>query len=259
MKKKLCLVSTRDGSYTLYSSEYEETYHSIGGAKTEARERFLFPCRIPKLLTSERICLLEVGFGLGVNLAETLSFLVRENFQGEFVYFGLEKDQELLEKLPELPRDALWGKVADWILTLAEEKKVFQDTPFPMHLQIVLGRAEVKIKELPQRYFHAVYHDPFSIRKNPELWSESFFNELRLRLRPDGILSTYSSAVAVRLHLLAAGFRIGLGPPAAGKSTGTLASIEAELPPFPPRFFRKLLRRFQRVYGEPPSAYRDFF
>jgi len=57
------LVKTKDDSYTFYSDEYNEGYHSISGALDEALRKFIEPCKIKNGMK-----ILDVGFGLGYNV-----------------------------------------------------------------------------------------------------------------------------------------------------------------------------------------------
>lgn len=68
-----------------------------------------------------------------------------------------------------------------------------------------------------------------------------------------GILSTYSSARAVRIALLRSGWQIGLGPAVGTKSSGTLASAGSVIPALPQldeKLRRKLENRVARVEEE---------
>ena len=247
--ERYSLVATQDGSYTYFSHQYQDIYHSRGGALTEALYRYYYSCHIPQKAARGRLALLDIGFGLGINLAVTLHQLQQLPFRGEFFALSLEKDRHLLAQLPHFPYPPQLQGVVPWILHLAERGEV---SAGPFHLKLILGPAEETIQQIEGR-FDAIYLDPFSPKKNPELWSLDFFRHLRRLLALDGIVSTYSSAVSVRVNLLAAGFRIGLGPTVAGKRSGTLASIEAPLPPFLEKHLRKWKRKAQRLLSETSS------
>lgn len=239
---------TEDGSPTLYSHHYQESYHSLGGAFTEARERFVEPCRIGELgKTQPSLSILDIGFGMGFNIAATLSALRALSFSGDLFIISLEKDETLLEFLSQMESPAGFGGDYQWIHRLASEREVSEGK---IHLKILLGPGEKTIERV-EGPFDAIYLDPFSPAKNPELWEGEFCRKIYDRLSPQGILSTYSSAVRVRLALMEGGFKIGKGPRAAGKSSGTLASKEYPLPPFDEKYWRKINRRFIREFGRP--------
>ncbi len=77
--------------------------------------------------------------------------------------------------------------------------------------------------------FDAVFHDPFSPQKMPELWTVDLFRHYQTRLsNQQGVLLTYSTAAAVQGGLQEAGFEVlktkGLGQ----KAGATLALSSAD-------------------------------
>jgi chorismate dehydratase len=71
--------------------------------------------------------------------------------------------------------------------------------------------------------FDIIFLDPFSPKKNPELWTETFFKELRRLINKDGILTTYSCAGIVRRNLKSAGFTVKDGPCVGRRSPSIIA------------------------------------
>ena len=81
------------------------------------------------------------------------------------------------------------------------------------------------IMELPEtQCYDAVFLDPFSPHKSPELYSQEFLAKLGSLLKRHGVILTYTSAAPVRYALIDAGLEIGEGP-ALGRSGGTIASF----------------------------------
>jgi len=85
-------VTTADGSFTLYHPLFGESYHSVSaGAIEESLKKFLLPSNLLwKAKRQNEIYLLEVGFGLGYNLAVTAVKLKEVNPTLKIHYFGLE-------------------------------------------------------------------------------------------------------------------------------------------------------------------------
>jgi tRNA U34 5-methylaminomethyl-2-thiouridine-forming methyltransferase MnmC len=110
-------------------------------------------------------------------------------------------------------------------------------------LRLVLGDARESIANLPESSFDAVFLDAFSPRVEPELWTPAFLREIAARMAPGSLLSTYSASLAVRAGLAAVGLRVGPGARVGTKSSGTLASPDRTLDPFPARLERRLARR----------------
>ncbi|RME03246.1 MAG: hypothetical protein D6805_07125 [Planctomycetota bacterium] len=255
---KYKIVQTQEGSATLYSYQYQEHYHSLSGAWQEALERYVLPCGIlPHLQHFEEISILDVGFGLGFNAVCALNTIQNANFtQQKKVYLlSLENDQELLSYLPNLPIPPKFSKIYTYALQFSYWDFQKKKHTIAFHLgpkvevkwQMYLGNAQNTLSLCNQK-FDAVFLDPFSPAKNPELWSLDFLRSLYAKTHPKrGILSTYSSAIHVRVRLMASGFSICPGPRVGTKSSGTLATIERPLPSqFSPKYLRKLNRRLQR-------------
>ena len=85
---QLKIISSGDGSHTLYNEELDEHYHSVHGAIQEALHVFI-QNGLDKVLESKReIRILEIGFGTGLNALCTLKHLEGKDVKVE--YFGLE-------------------------------------------------------------------------------------------------------------------------------------------------------------------------
>ena len=82
-------VKTGDGTITLYSEEYDQPFHSKSGALEESEKKYIIPCKI-----KEGDLILDVGFGLGFNVAAAL--------EKNANVISLEKDEKLLEEIQEL-------------------------------------------------------------------------------------------------------------------------------------------------------------
>ena len=81
------LRTTADGSATLYSSLFNETYHSINGAITESNHVFIDTGL--KHNASTPLHLLEIGFGTGLNAL--LTYIEAERNQRLIYYHSIEK------------------------------------------------------------------------------------------------------------------------------------------------------------------------
>ena len=217
------VIRTKDNSLTVYNEDYKECYRALDGALTESFNKFILPCKI-----KDNFKILDICFGLGYNIACSLS--VAKNLK----IISLEKEIPLIIQTLEVPKKI--EKEYEILRKLAKEL-VHKDDSF--NIKIILGNATETIKSVNEK-FDAIFLDPFSLRKNPELWQVSFLKELKRRIKDKGILSTYSTAVPVRSSLIEAGFKIGsLG----NDFRGTTASISADLPPLKEKEL-KLLKVF---------------
>lgn len=201
------LIKTKDGSYTFYSDKYKETYHSVTGALEESHKKFVEPCNIKDGMT-----VLDICFGLGYNSAVALSKTKKLRV------IALEKDRKILNKTKDI-------KVLDWLKEYSIIKKVAKDLEYKdneTYIKIILGDATSTIKKLREK-FDAVFLDPFSPPKNPELWTEEFLKDVVKRMNKNAILTTYSCARLVRINLQKAGLVVKDGPIVGRRGPSTIA------------------------------------
>ena len=52
--------TTKDGSLSLYSLNYEEVFHSTDGALKESINKYLLPAQLDKFANTEKIVVLDV-------------------------------------------------------------------------------------------------------------------------------------------------------------------------------------------------------
>lgn len=219
------VIKTGDGSVTFYSDVYEEAYHSRNGALKESYEKYCRPCRIEELAREESMVILDVGFGLGYNALAALYCARQANRHCDIKIISLEKDLINAGILKNLKIPAKYRDLYRRVLDAAKRGRYFRDKT---DIEIIRGDAREQIIIIDES-FDAVFLDPFSVRKNPQLWTVDFFKELYKRMKERAILSTYSASTPVRSGLVEAGFYIGEGPGDEMKRGGTVASKSADL------------------------------
>lgn len=75
---------TNDGSVGLYSTDFNDIYHSATGALTEANEKFIYPVDFNNLLQKEKIKVLDICYGIGYNSKSFLNFIFENYCQKNF-------------------------------------------------------------------------------------------------------------------------------------------------------------------------------
>ncbi|NJK35904.1 MAG: hypothetical protein HC919_13735 [Oscillatoriales cyanobacterium SM2_2_1] len=107
-----------------------------------------------------------------------------------------------------------------------------QGTYHAADLTVTLAIADARqsIQTVRSQWADAIYLDPFSPRRCPQLWTVEFLAQLARCLKPDGYVVTYSCAAAVRGALLEVGLSVGSTPPLGRKAPGTIAAF-TPLPP----------------------------
>ncbi|MBN2368642.1 hypothetical protein JXC34_06485 [Candidatus Woesearchaeota archaeon] len=212
---------TEDGSETLRNPDYDEFYHSKSGAVEEAFEKYVRPCRIREMAKKGHLRVLDIGFGLGYNAIAAIDEAMNSNKSCEIEIFSLEKDKTVLEELRSLkPKLQHYGILNGLEYDPANNAYSYEDKN--IFLKIKIGNAVDTIKTLSQR-FDAVFLDPFSPSKNPELWAVEFLSDVADRMNPGAILATYSYAKKIRQNLEKAGLEVGDGPVVGRRSPSTVA------------------------------------
>jgi tRNA U34 5-methylaminomethyl-2-thiouridine-forming methyltransferase MnmC len=210
-------VITKDSSITFYNEEYGEAYHSVTGAVEEAFKKFAEPA-LEAVKGKSEIRILDVCFGLGYNSAAAIDRILEHNLRAEISIIGLEKDKKILGKIKDLqPMIMSYHVIKD---TVENKYKYDRDG---IKIKLLVCDALDSVKKIKNK-FDIIFLDPFSPKKNPELWTEEFFKQLRKLIKPDGILTTYSCAGQVRRNLKAAGFQVKDGPCVGRRSPSTIAA-----------------------------------
>ncbi len=229
---KKYFIKTADGSYTLKSNNVNnksETMHTHHGAITESMEKFIKPA---KLEGKKEVKILDVCSGLGYNAASCIEFLDDD--------IGIEVDMIEISKETLASSLFIEDPIKSYgIIKKAVENKLYDDgilgfkfnkekIPDRIKINIYLSDARYVIKEIGKKY-DAVFLDPFSPLKSPELYTLEFFLILKNLLKDDGIILTYTSASPVRSAMVHAGLQVGEGPLFGRKSGGTVASKDLEI------------------------------
>ena len=213
MKREI--IITEDGSTTIHLPEWNEQYHSKHGAIQEAYHVFIEMVffYFLKNFQPEPICILEIGFGTGLNsyitLIEANKLNTKVNYTGIEAYPIASNEILKLNYFSELKAsEEIFNKLhsSNW----EEETAITNDFSLLKRKQFF---SEIKDKDK----FHIIYFDAFGARVQPELWTESIFKIMFSALKEEGVLVTYSAKGSVRRAMQAVGFIVERLPGPPGK------------------------------------------
>ncbi len=209
-------VKTKDGSITFFNERYQEHYHSVSGAREEAIEKFVKPCRI-----ADGFNILDICFGMGYNTCAAL------DAASNLKIVALENDVGILKSIIKIPGEDFTNfgviKALTKGLGIGPAPKTLGYEDDKYEITLIIGDAQKTIKSINGIRFNAVFLDPFSPKKCPELWSKEFFTSIFDLMYDGGILATYSCSRSVRRNLQEAGFRVEDGPCVGRRSPSTVA------------------------------------
>ncbi len=243
---------TADGSFTFFSAEFGETFHSVHGARQEAELKFVEPTGLALKALQPAVRILDICYGLGYNTAAALATIWSVNPDCRVEWVGLELDPAVPEAaIAHHLLDSSPAPIPQLLTELAQSAEIHTDR---LAAQLLIGDARETIREVCQSGFQAdaLFLDPFSPPTCPQLWTVEFLGLAGQCLKADGVLATYSCSAAVRAALMEAGLRVGSSPPVGRRSPGTVASLTAAgLPALSPQEQEHLRTRAAIPYRDP--------
>ncbi|CAA6799485.1 MAG: SAM-dependent methyltransferase (EC [uncultured Sulfurovum sp.] len=198
------LVLCEDGTNTLFSKEFNEPYHSTkDGALHESLEKHVKPALAIKK-ESKNLVILDICFGLGYNTFATIYYVHKHNLKTKIHIISPEFDEELVCSLHTFKYPSEFEDIIH-IITAISQNACYEDEQFK--IEVLLGDARVEVPKIKEK-IDVIYQDAFSPAHNPLLWTKEFFADMTNISKEDAILTTYSTAAAIRLGLYENGFLI---------------------------------------------------
>jgi tRNA U34 5-methylaminomethyl-2-thiouridine-forming methyltransferase MnmC len=234
------LISTADGSNTIYNSVVGENYHSRNGALQESRHVFVNSglCyflegpfgRKSSLDTSEvkvfpptgggdlegagAVSILEVGFGTGLNFLLSADLCTEKNISLE--YTGIEAYPLTKELITQTGYDQYVS--ADTWQSFINNYEQSLLSPIKIHPHCKLQIANCKLLDFQsEKQYNIIYYEAFAAARQPEMWDEAAIAHTIRFLKPGGVFVTYAITGNLKRALKALGCTIEKAPGAAGK------------------------------------------
>ncbi len=206
---KVRLITTQDGSNSLYLNDLDETYHSTKGALGESA--YIYIEQGINTLTHRKLTLFEVGFGTGLNALLTFNYALKkkinvsyhtlepypipEAFVSQLGYAKNPKESDILNQMHGVSEDPL---VLDPLFTFQKYHCTLE-------------------KFSSEQLFDIIYFDAFAPSKQPDIWARPNLEKAYSLLMPGGILVTYCAQGQFKRDLAAIGYEVEILPGAMGK------------------------------------------
>lgn len=216
MSAELTLVTTADGSKTIFNAQVGENYHSRHGALQESRHVFLNSGLRYFLSGSEaaEVSVLEVGFGTGLNFLLSADFCTGN--QIKLNYTGIEAYPLSAEMLAAtnydqyVPTD-LWQNYLN-----AYHQALSRQTDLNPYVRLFIAHLQL-LQFTSKERFDVVYFDAFAAIHQPEMWNEQAIAHTAQFLKPGGVFVTYAITGNLKRMLKGLGFTVEKAPGAPGK------------------------------------------
>jgi len=191
------MTKSNDGSFTAYSKEYGEHYHSTkDGALNESLYKHVIPAfKIKQNL--DEINILDICFGLGFNTLATIYHMKQIGSTCRVNIYSPELDADLINSLKDFTFPDEFEEYKHIIFALVDNGVYSDDT---LHVELFTGDAREYIKKFSD-FFDIVYQDAFSPSTNPILWTKEYFADIKKACKKDAVITTYSIALPTRLAL----------------------------------------------------------
>lgn len=212
IEDNLEIITTGDGSQTLYRRDLDEIYHSTHGAIQESKHIFIdsaLSAHPPLPL----INILEIGFGTGLNAVLTMEYASKHS--QPIHYHTIEKHP----LPPSITNKLSYGKQ----LSLESEYTAIHKSPWNKSIELSpyfsIHKTDKAFDdvELEDNRYHIIYFDAFAPEYSPELWTIPVFQHLHNALVAGGILITYCAKGEVQRNLKASGYTVHKLPGPKGK------------------------------------------
>ena len=212
------IITTADGSHSIFVPAYNENYHSVHGAIQESQHVFIDAAFKEKSKENTDIRIFEMGFGTGLNAFMTYLEQKKQDNKIHIHYHTIEAFPISLEAAFQLnyveKLNANSEKTAFETLHQTVWNETTDISPY-FHLTKYLNKIEEI--DLPNNYFDIIYFDAFAPSSQANLWTAEIFTKMYNCLKINGIRTPYCAQGVVKRTMKSVGFKLEALPGPIGK------------------------------------------
>lgn len=217
------IITTTDGSSSLYNSYFDETYHSRNGALAESMHVYIDAgYNYLRQRGDAEINIFEMGLGTGLNAILTFKQW-KQLGKSTVNYKAIEKYPVPVEVASKLH----YNGITD-VPETADAYLAVHTCPWDSMCSLAAGFSLMKIEADIMTYEHTssynlVYYDAFAPSKQAEVWQYEILERLVDAMDSGGVLVTYCAKGAFKRMLKTFGLHIEVLPGPLGKKQITRA------------------------------------
>jgi len=224
MAREVKIITTEDGSHSLFVPELNETYHSFHGAYRESVHVFMLygleawymknPNRFP-------IRVFEVGFGTGLNA--WLSMVWAEQYKVPLLYHSIEPFPLEKEVYSRLNYTQVDPTISEYALYFNRLHQAPWNEGAVMSEYFNMKKDITTLEEAVLFPADVVLFDAFAPSKQPELWTKEMLDKVVDTMNPGGVFVTYCAQGQLKRNLKELGLEVETLPGPPGKKEMTRA------------------------------------
>jgi tRNA U34 5-methylaminomethyl-2-thiouridine-forming methyltransferase MnmC len=216
MNHELQIVTTADGSKTIYNAAVGEHYHSRNGALQESQHVFV-NSGLQYFLTNNNttgVSILEVGFGTGLNFLLSADACTAKKLR--LNYTGIEAYPISTEMMAQTGYEQ-YTTPQLWETCIAHyPDALLNKVSLDDYCSLYIAHCKLMDFKAEQQY-DIIYFDAFASAHQPEMWEAAAINHVISFLKPGGVFVTYAITGNLKRMLKSLGLKIEKAPGAAGK------------------------------------------
>lgn len=215
------IISTQDGSDSIFDPAQNVHFHSIYGALTESKHVFIRNGLALASIGKSELKILEMGFGSGLNAY--LSFIYSKENNLKIEYTALENEPLSLDLAIQLNYPMLL-KSEEIEPAFEEFHRCGWDSKIILSDHFSLTKLNCDLENFESNeFFDLIYFDAFAPETHSNQWSLDIFQKLFQSTSIGGILVTYCAKGSVKRKLKEVGYKIESPPGPPGKREMTRA------------------------------------
>ena len=224
MAREVKIITTEDGSHSLFLPELNESYHSFHGAYRESVHVFMLyglETWFTRNQGIQPIRIFEVGFGTGLNAWLTLVWAEQNKIP--VLYHSIEPfplEEAIYSQLN-------YTKIDETIMHYEPFFQILHKEPWNeggVVTEYFNMKKDIVTLEEAQLYpSDIVFYDAFAPSKQPELWTKEILSKVVDFMNPEGLFMTYSAKGQLKRDLQELGLTVETLPGPPGKKEMTRA------------------------------------
>jgi tRNA U34 5-methylaminomethyl-2-thiouridine-forming methyltransferase MnmC len=211
--ENLAIVTTQEGSHTLFNKSVKEHYHSLLGSLQESMHVFIRNGFCKVVPDKKEISILEMGFGTGLNAI--LTYRENQLYRRKVHYTGIDIQPLPMQMVNRLNYFEYFGKPLQPVFEKIHSADWFQWNRFE-NFNLLKIETDILDHRFDDHY-DLIYYDAFSPGHQSNLWQAELFHKIYEASNKGAVLVAYCAKEDVRKTLEMVGFTAEILPGPEGK------------------------------------------